>query len=240
MVKGPVHVDVMSRLRHVIDMPHSKTPIVRSMYSTCLDHAATFFSATSVSSQQEDLALPGLRTNTGNQFVNLLMHDPERAHCFPMLSPMLTLLESPKTLRGRQRVSMRKDGRSKQLIRATVKAEQNPGHGCAWTSMWFVTEVPHCPRMSIDGLQIALAHLAGAQAEIYNQPPITTSQWATSAIRIAGIPQHTCDALPGMDWLGSKFTPSLLVDLHGTFLVSLMLASKFSLDKVFPNKVWAK
>ncbi|KAG9092975.1 hypothetical protein FRC06_011719 [Ceratobasidium sp. 370] len=54
------------------------------------------------------------------------------------------------------------------------------------------------------------------------------------------IPQHVRDALPGMDWLGSEFTPSPLIDPRRTFLASLVLASKFLLDKAFSNKAWAK
>ncbi|KAG8751364.1 hypothetical protein FRC12_012481 [Ceratobasidium sp. 428] len=43
-----------------------------------------------------------------------------------------------------------------------------------------------------------------------------------------------------MDWLGSEFTPSPLIDPRRTFLASLVLASKFLLDKAFSNKAWAK
>jgi hypothetical protein len=54
-----------------------------------------------------------------------------------------------------------------------------------------------------------------------------------------GLPQHVRDVLPGMDWLGSEFTPSPLIDPHHTFLASLILVSKFLLDKVFSNKARA-
>ncbi|KAG9079882.1 hypothetical protein FS749_008202 [Ceratobasidium sp. UAMH 11750] len=43
-----------------------------------------------------------------------------------------------------------------------------------------------------------------------------------------------------MDWLGSEFTPSPLVDPRRTFLASLVLAWKFLLDEAFSNKAWAK
>ncbi|KAG9092915.1 hypothetical protein FS749_015346 [Ceratobasidium sp. UAMH 11750] len=38
-----------------------------------------------------------------------------------------------------------------------------------------------------------------------------------------------------MDWLGSEFMPSPLIDPRQTFLVS-----KFLLDKEFSNTAWAK
>ncbi|KAG8755745.1 hypothetical protein FRC12_010787 [Ceratobasidium sp. 428] len=88
----------------------------------------------------------------------------------------------------------------------------------ARTLTWFVTEVLRRSRTSISVLQVALAYLAGAKR----------------------IPQHIRDELPGMDWLGSEFTPSPLIDPRRTFLASLVLASKFLLDKAFSNKASAK
>jgi hypothetical protein len=55
-----------------------------------------------------------------------------------------------------------------------------------------------------------------------------------------GIPQHVRDALPNMDWAGSEFTLSPLIDPRKTFLALLVLASKILLDKAFSNKAWAK
>ncbi|KAH7322277.1 hypothetical protein B0J17DRAFT_582321, partial [Rhizoctonia solani] len=40
--------------------------------------------------------------------------------------------------------------------------------------------------------------------------------------------------------MGGDFTPSPLIDPRRTFLASLVLASKFLLDKAFSNKAWAK
>jgi hypothetical protein len=55
-----------------------------------------------------------------------------------------------------------------------------------------------------------------------------------------GLPAHIREALPAMDWMGGDFTPSPLIDPRRTFLASLVLASKFLLDKAFSNKAWAK
>ncbi|ELU39109.1 hypothetical protein AG1IA_06861 [Rhizoctonia solani AG-1 IA] len=54
-----------------------------------------------------------------------------------------------------------------------------------------------------------------------------------------GLPAHIREALPAMDWMGGDFTPSPLIDPRRTFLASLVLASKFLLDKAFSNKAWA-
>jgi len=110
----------------------------------------------------------------------------------------------------------------------------------ARTLTWFVTEVLRRSRTSINVLQVALAYLAGAKPEIHNQLRIAADRQAELAIQIAGIPQHVRDALPNMDWAGSEFTPSPLIDPRRTFLASLVLASKFLLDKAFSNKAWAK
>ncbi|CAE6341899.1 unnamed protein product [Rhizoctonia solani] len=59
-------------------------------------------------------------------------------------------------------------------------------------------------------------------------------------MKIAGLPAHIREALPAMDWMGGDFTPSPLIDPRRTFLASLVLASKFLLDKAFSNKAWAK
>ncbi|KAG9086822.1 hypothetical protein FRC06_002863 [Ceratobasidium sp. 370] len=109
-----------------------------------------------------------------------------------------------------------------------------------WTLTWFVTKVLRQSRTSINVLQVALAYLAGAKPEIHNQLRIAANRQAELAIQIAGIPQHVRDTLPGMDWLSSEFTPLPLIDLRRTFLASLVLASKFLLDKAFSNKAWAK
>ncbi|KAG9089366.1 hypothetical protein FS749_001392 [Ceratobasidium sp. UAMH 11750] len=212
----------------------------------------------------EDLALPSLRVNASNQLASLLVHDAERAHCFPIPLSMPILREGSKTLQGQPHVSMQNDGRSERVVGATVETEQDPSCGLpAWTSMQFVTKVPRFLRISINGLQIALARLAGAQAEIHNQPRITAGRQATSTIQIiglrlgsasrhvdlpphdstpflccSGLPQCVCDALLGLGRLESKFMPSPLIDPHGTFLLGLV--SKFLLDKAFLDKAWAK
>ncbi|KAG8692924.1 hypothetical protein FRC08_009454 [Ceratobasidium sp. 394] len=128
-----------------------------------------------------------------------------------MPSSMLDLLESSETLQAQLHVSMQKDGRSEQAIAATVKTEQDPGCGlAARTPTWFVTEVPRCPRISINGLQIALAHLADAQAKIHNRPRITAGHQAACTIQITDLRLgpaggHTLGtALNGCVWVGQE------------------------------------
>ncbi|KAG9113864.1 hypothetical protein FRC07_007718 [Ceratobasidium sp. 392] len=151
--------------------------------------------------------------------------------------------ESPKAQRERQCASMRKDilgeQAAKQLEQQVEEADPSR-EPPARTLTWFVTEVLCRSCMSINVLQIVLAYLAGAKSEIHNQLRIAADRQAELAIQIAGIPQHVRDALPGMDWLGSEFTPSPLIDPRRTFLASLVLVSKFLLDKAFSNKAWAK
>jgi len=162
-------------------------------------------------------------------------------YCPPTPASMPSSPESPKTRRERQRASMRKDVLGEQAAKATVEVEDDPSREPpARTLTWFVTEVLRRSRTSINVLQVALAYLAGAKPEIHNQLRIAADRQAELAIQIAGIPQEVRDALPGMDWLSSEFTPSPLIDPRRTFLASLVLASKFLLDKAFSNKAWAK
>ncbi|KAG8709076.1 hypothetical protein FRC09_000887 [Ceratobasidium sp. 395] len=151
--------------------------------------------------------------------------------------------ESPKTRRERQRASMRKDVLGEQAAKQVEQPteEANPSREPpARTLTWFVTEVLRRSRTSINVLQVASAHLAGAKPEIHNRLGIAAYRQAELTIQIARIPQHIRDELPGMDWLGSEFTPSPLIGPRRTFLASLVLASKFLLDKAFSNKTWAK
>ncbi|KAG9122872.1 hypothetical protein FRC07_000566 [Ceratobasidium sp. 392] len=157
----------------------------------------------------------------------------------PTPSSMPSSPESPKTRRERQRASMRKEVLGEQVAKQ-IKESDPSREPPARTLIWFVTEVLRRSRTSINVLQVASAYLAGAKPEIHNQLRIAADRQAKLAIQIAGIPQHVRDALPGMDWLGSEFTPSPLIDPRRTFLASLVLASKFLLDKAFSNKAWAK
>ncbi|KAG8729615.1 hypothetical protein FRC10_003561 [Ceratobasidium sp. 414] len=135
----------------------------------------------------------------------------------PLTIPSLP--ESPKTWQERPRVPMRKDMLSEQATKVTVGAEEDPSRKPpAQTLTWFVTDVLHRSRTSINVLQVVLAYVAHAKR----------------------IPQSFRETFPGMDWLGSEFTPSPLTDLRRTFLASLVLASKFLLDKAPSNKAWAK
>ncbi|KAG8725928.1 hypothetical protein FRC10_007767 [Ceratobasidium sp. 414] len=128
----------------------------------------------------------------------------------PLTIPSLP--ESPKTRQERPRVPMRK-------TKVTVGAEEDPSRKPpAQTLTRFVTDVLHRSRTSINVLQVALAYVARAKR----------------------IPQSFRETFPGMDWLGSEFTPSPLTDPRRTFLASLVLASKFLLDKAPSNKAWAK
>ncbi|KAG9090187.1 hypothetical protein FRC06_001183 [Ceratobasidium sp. 370] len=72
------------------------------------------------------------------------------------------------------------------------------------------------------------------------RPPGQTCHSNCQFVDRISIPQHVHDALPGMDWLGSEFTPLPLIDPRRTFLTSLVLASRFLLDRAFSNKAWAK
>ncbi|KAG9125202.1 hypothetical protein FRC07_008583 [Ceratobasidium sp. 392] len=167
-------------------------------------------------------ATPRLNQNTGS------------GYCPPMPSSMPNSPESPKAQQERQCASMRKDilgeQAAKQLKQQLEEADPS-WEPHARTLTWFVTEVLRRSCMSINVLQIALAYLAGAKS---------ADRQAELAIQIAGILQHVCNALLGMDWLGSEFTPSPLIDPRRTFLASLVLVLKFLLDKAFSNKAWAK
>ncbi|KAG8697003.1 hypothetical protein FRC08_006792 [Ceratobasidium sp. 394] len=148
--------------------------------------------------------------------------------------------ESLKTRRERQRTSMRKDVLGEQAAKI-IEVEEDPSHELpVRTLTWFVPEVLRRSRTSINVLQVALVYLAGAKPEIHDQLRIAADRRAELAIQIVSIPQHVHDVLPGMDWLGSEFTPSPLIDPRRTFLASLVLASKFLLDKAFSNKAWAR
>ncbi|EUC54818.1 hypothetical protein RSOL_074520, partial [Rhizoctonia solani AG-3 Rhs1AP] len=145
--------------------------------------------------------------------------------------------ESPRTRRGRQRASMRKE-----VLGETIEREQEDTSRDqpTRTLIWFVTEVLRRSRTSINVLQVALAYLAGAKPEIHKELRAAADCQAELAMKIAGLPAHIREALPGMDWMGGDFTPSPLIDPRRTFLASLVLASKFLLDKAFSNKAWAK
>ncbi|QRV88280.1 hypothetical protein RhiJN_16298 [Ceratobasidium sp. AG-Ba] len=156
---------------------------------------------------------------------------------------MPNLPESPKTHRERQRASMRKDVLGETIVakqQPPVEEQDSSREPPSRTLTWFVTEVLRRSRTSIHILQVGLVYLAGAKPKIHNQLRVMADRQRALAIQIAGIPQHIQHALPDMDWLGSEFTPSPLIDPRHTFLVSLVLASKFLLDKVFSNKAWAK
>ncbi|QRW11298.1 hypothetical protein RhiLY_10297 [Ceratobasidium sp. AG-Ba] len=143
--------------------------------------------------------------------VNTQREQASQSYWPPTPASMPNSPESPKTRRERQRASMRKD-----VLGETSRAAVSHSY------------------------VVALAYLAGAKPEIHNQLRITADRQHALAIQIAGIPQHVRDVLPDLDWLGSEFTPSPLIDPRRTFLASLVLASKFLLDKAFSNKAWAK
>ena len=173
----------------------------------------------------------------------------------PTPASMPSSPEDSRTRRERQRASMRKDvlGESTRapkrketeleaMVRTIEEAEESDPtrDQPTRTLTWFVTEVLRRSRTSINVLQVALAYLAGAKPEIHKELRAAADRQAELAMQIAGLPQHVRDILPNMDWLGSEFTPSPLIDPRRTFLASLVLASKFLLDKAFSNKAWAK
>ncbi|EUC59004.1 hypothetical protein RSOL_291450, partial [Rhizoctonia solani AG-3 Rhs1AP] len=145
--------------------------------------------------------------------------------------------ESPHTRRGRQHASMRKEVLSETIQRGQEDTSRNQP---TRTLTWFVTEVLRRSRTSINVLQVALAYLAAAKPKIHKELRAAADCQAELAMKIAGLPTHIRQALPGIDWMGGDFTPSPLIDPRRTFLASLVLASKFLLDKAFSNKVWAK
>ncbi|KDN36067.1 hypothetical protein RSAG8_11089, partial [Rhizoctonia solani AG-8 WAC10335] len=163
----------------------------------------------------------------------------DTAYWPPTPASMLSSPKSPRTRRSRQRASMRKE-----VLGETIEQEQeqeDPSRDQPTrTLIWFVTEVLRRSRTSINVLQVALAYLASAKPEIHKELHAAADCQAGSAMKIAGLPAHIHEALPGMDWMGGDFTPSPLIDPHCTFLALLVLASKFPLDKAFSNKAWAK
>ncbi|QRV83637.1 hypothetical protein RhiJN_11653 [Ceratobasidium sp. AG-Ba] len=174
---------------------------------------------------------------------NTRREQPSHSYWPPTPASMPNSPESPKTRRERQRASMRKDvlGETVPVKQQAPVEEQDPSRKPpSRTLTWFVTEVLRRSRTSINVLQVVLVYLAGAKPEIHNQLRITANRQHALAIQIAGIPQHIREQLPDMDWLGSEFTLSPLINPRHTFLASLVLASKFLLDKAFSNKAWAK
>ncbi|CAE6349638.1 unnamed protein product [Rhizoctonia solani] len=167
----------------------------------------------------------------------------EAAYWPPTPASMPASPESPRTRRGRQRASLRKEVLGIETpTPATARDEQEDSSRDqpSRTLTWFVTEVLRRSRTSINVLQVALAYLAGAKPEIHKELRAAAECQADLAMKIAGLPAHIREALPGMDWMGGDFTPSPLIDPRRTFLASLVLASKFLLDKAFSNKAWAK
>ncbi|KAF8745681.1 hypothetical protein RHS02_01285, partial [Rhizoctonia solani] len=175
----------------------------------------------------------------------------DTAYWPPTPASMPASPESPRTRRGRQRASLRKEvlGIETAAVPApasvTVEREerdqQDPTRDQPTRTLtWFVTEVLRRSRTSINVLQVALAYLAGAKPEIHRELRAAAECQADLAMKIAGLPAHIREALPAMDWMGGDFTPSPLIDPRRTFLASLVLASKFLLDKAFSNKAWAK
>ncbi|KAJ1305751.1 hypothetical protein OPQ81_010482 [Rhizoctonia solani] len=163
----------------------------------------------------------------------------DTAYWPPTPASMPSSPESPRTRRGRQRASLRKEILGVEKLER--EEEQDPGREQPTRTLtWFVTEVLRRSRTSINVLQVALAYLAGAKPEIHKELRAAAECQAELAMKIAGLPPHIREVLPAMDWMGGDFTPSPLIDPRRTFLASLVLASKFLLDKAFSNKAWAK
>ncbi|CAE6462798.1 unnamed protein product [Rhizoctonia solani] len=182
-----------------------------------------------LSEDEDSMPVPSVSTRAGSS--------RDTAYWPPTPASMPSSPESPRTRRGRQRASMRKE-----VLGETIEREQEDTSRDqpTRTLIWFVTEVLRRSRTSINVLQVALAYLAGAKPEIHKELRAAADCQAELAMKIAGLPAHIREALPGMDWMGGDFTPSPLIDPRRTFLASLVLASKFLLDKAFSNKAWAK
>ncbi|CAE6478911.1 unnamed protein product [Rhizoctonia solani] len=183
-----------------------------------------------LSEDDDSMPVPSVTSRAGTSRDN--------AYWPPTPASMPSSPESPRTRRGRQRASLRKE-----ILGETIEREepQDPNRDQPTRTLtWFVTEVLRRSRTSINVLQVALAYLAGAKPEIHKELRAAADCQAELAMKIAGLPAHIREALPGMDWMGGDFTPSPLIDPRRTFLASLVLASKFLLDKAFSNKAWAK
>ncbi|CAE7101634.1 unnamed protein product [Rhizoctonia solani] len=183
-----------------------------------------------LSEEEDSMPAPTVTTRAGSS--------RDTAYWPPTPASMPASPESPRTRRGRQRASLRKEVLGETVER---EQEQDPSRDQPTRTLtWFVTEVLRRSRTSINVLQVALAYLAGAKPEIHKELRAAADCQAGLALKIAGLPAHIREALPAMDWMGGDFTPSPLIDPRRTFLASLVLASKFLLDKAFSNKAWAK
>ncbi|QRW25020.1 hypothetical protein RhiXN_06969 [Rhizoctonia solani] len=154
----------------------------------------------------------------------------DTAYWPPTPASMPASPESPRTRRGRQRASLRKEvlGIETAAVPApapvTVEREERDQQDPT-------RDHPH----------VALAYLAGAKPEIHRELRAAAECQADLAMKIAGSITRAYSrsfARYGLD--GGDFTPSPLIDPRRTFLASLVLASKFLLDKAFSNKAWAK
>ncbi|QRW24245.1 Formin-like protein 6 [Rhizoctonia solani] len=158
----------------------------------------------------------------------------DTAYWPPTPASMPASPESPRTRRGRQRASLRKEvlGIETAAVPApapvTVEREERDQQDPTGITHTYIDVV-------------ALAYLAGAKPEIHRELRAAAECQADLAMKIAGSITRAYSrsfARYGLD--GGDFTPSPLIDPRRTFLASLVLASKFLLDKAFSNKAWAK
>ena len=105
---------------------------------------------------EEDDVIPGptVSTRAGSS--------RDTAYWPPTPASMPSSPESPRTRRGRQRASLRKEILGVEKIER--EEEQDPSRDQPTRTLtWFVTEVLRRSRTSINVLQVALAYLAGAK-----------------------------------------------------------------------------